>query len=407
MIRSAYPLVLLLAVACTQVPCPQVHGEDWSCFRGPQYDGISRETGITLPWKESPKVLWELPTGPAFSAVTGVGELVYTCGTEDGKQVLFCLGAGTGKVVWKKAFAEGVKERLGGDGTRATPTVNDGKVYIFGAEGTLLCADAHSGDEIWSKKFGNRPTWKYAGSVLIEGNLAVVSPGGEDGGLLALDKQNGKVVWKGGEGGAGYATPYPFTFEGGRYIAGFLAKKAIVVDAKTGREVCSTPWVTKYNVNAATPIYQDGYLFLSSGYGHGCILLKLEAEGDRLTATTVWESRAIANKFHTCILHEGKLYVADERKLKCVDFLTGKEAWSIDDVEGDRTRHGTLVLNGAHFIYLSEKGQLSVAPVSPTGFNATGGIRVLSGRCWTVPTLHNGRLYVRNREKLVCLDLGG
>ncbi|HUT13722.1 MAG TPA: PQQ-binding-like beta-propeller repeat protein [Thermoguttaceae bacterium] len=402
MVKNVYPLLIVLATICGSL-----HGEDWPCWRGPQYDGISRETSVTLPWKESPKVLWELPTGPAFSGITGLGDLVYTCGTEADKQVVFCLNAGTGEVVWKKAFAEGVKDRLGGDGPRATPTIADGKVYILGGEGTLLCADAKTGDEVWTRKFNAAPTWKYSGSVLIEGNLAVVSPGGEDGGLMALDKENGNVVWKGGEDGAGYATPYPFDFEGGRYIVGFLAKTAVIVDAKTGREVWSMPWVTRYDVNASTPIFHDGHLFFSSGYGHGCILLKLAAEGDRLTSTTVWEGGTIANKFHTCILLEGKLYGADERNLKCVDFLTGEVAWTKDEVDGDGTKHATLLLCQGQFIYLSEKGQLSVAKASPTGFEAAGSTRVLSGRCWTVPTLHNGRLYVRNLEKLVCLDLGG
>ena len=401
MVRNACAVLILLMVVCTPL-----HGADWPCWRGPQHDGISRETGVTLPWKASPKVLWELPTGPAFSAVTGMGDLVYTCGSQEGKQVLFCLGAGTGDVVWKKTFAEGVRDRQGGDGTRATPTVADGRVYIFGGEGTLLVADAKTGAEIWSKKFDHAPTWKYSGSVLIADRLAVVSPGGEDGGLLALNKQNGDVVWKAGEGGAGYATPYPFTFDQQRYIVGVLAKKLMIVDAKTGRQLWSMPWVTKYNVNASTPIYHNGHLFVNSGYGHGSILLKLQTDGDRLSTTTVWESKVIANKFHTCILLDGKLYGADERKLKCVDFFTGEESWSLNQVAGDATRYGTLVLCQGHFVYLSEKGQLSVAKASPTSFDAVGSTRVLSGRCWTVPTLHNGRLYVRNLEKLVCLDLG-
>lgn len=402
MVKSAGFFLIPLAMACAPL-----YGADWPCWRGPQYDGISRETGVTLPWTGSPKVLWELPTGAAFSAVTGVGDLVYTCGTEEGKQVLFCIGAGNGKVVWKKAFAEEVEDRQGGDGTRATPTVNDGKVYIFGGEGTLRCADAKTGDEIWSKKYGNAPTWKYSGSVLIEGNLAVVSPGGQDGGLVALNKESGDVVWKAGEGGAGYSTPYPFTFEARRYIACALAKTVIFVDAQTGRELGSIPWVTRYDVNASTPVYHDGHLFVSSGYGHGGILLKLQVEGDRLNTTTVWESKVIANKIHTCILLDGKLYGADERNLKCVDFLTGKELWSLGEVDGERTQFASLLLCQGHFIYLSEKGQLSVAKASPTGFDAVGSTQVLSGRCWTVPTLINGRLYVRNLEKLVCLDLGG
>jgi outer membrane protein assembly factor BamB len=310
-------------------------------------------------------------------------------------------------VVWKKAFAEGIVDRQGGDGPRATPTICDDKVYIFGGEGTLLCADAKTGAQIWSNKYNSAPTWKYSGSVLIEGQLAVISPGGEDGGLLALNRENGRVVWKGGEGGAAYATPYPFTFEGKRYIVGALAKKIIIVDAKTGREMWSMPWVTDYDVNASTPIYHDGRLFVSSGYRHGCILLKLQTEPDRLTATTVWTSNAIVNKFHTSILLDGKLYGADEQMLKCVDFLTGEVLWRKNEAAGDRTVNGTIVLCQDHFIFLSEKGKLSVAKASPAGFDAVGAAQVLQGRCWTVPTIHNGRLYVRNLEKLVCIDLRG
>ncbi|NQT16418.1 MAG: PQQ-like beta-propeller repeat protein [Planctomycetes bacterium] len=399
--NKAYPLVIVIAAVCSQL-----HAADWPCWRGPQYDGISRETGVALPWKESPKVLWEAPLGPAFSAISAVGDLVYTCGTEEDKQVLFCFSAENGEVVWKKSFAGPVKDRMGGDGTRATPTIDDGKVYIFGGDGTLLAANAKTGREVWSKKFNKAPTWKYSGSVLIEKNLAVVSPGGDDGGLVALDKDSGETVWTGGDDQASYATPYPFTFQGQRYIAGMLAKTMVIVDAKTGREVYSMPWETKYDVNASTPIYHDGHLFTSSGYGHGAILLKLKTGGDVLTATTVWESKAILNKMHTCILLNGKLYGADERKLKCVDFLTGEEAWSVDEVAGAPTKYGTLVLNGEHFIYLSEKGQLAAAKASAEGFDAVGITPVLSGRCWTVPTLSGGRLYVRNLEKLVCLGLG-
>ncbi len=386
--------------------CAPLDGADWSCWRGPQYDGISRDTGVTLPWEASPKVVWEVQTGPAFSAVTGVGDLVYTCGTEDGQQVLLCLGAGNGEVVWKRPFAGGVKDRQGGDGTRATPTIDEGRVYIFGGEGTLLCAAAKTGDEIWSKKFGAAPTWKYSGSVLIEGDMAVVSPGGADGGLLALNKENGELIWKGGEGRAGYATPYPFTFGGTRYIVGALGKKVIIVEAETGRQVWSMPWITSYDVNASTPIFHDGHLFISSGYGHGSILLKLQAEGDGLTTTTLWESKAILNKFQTCILLNGRLYGADERNMKCVDFLTGEEAWSLHRVAGEGTKYGTVVLCQGHLIFLSQSGQLSVAKASPEGFDAVGTSQVLSGRCWTVPTIHNGRLYVRNLDKLVCLKIG-
>ena len=221
-----------------------------------------------------------------------------------------------------------------------------------------------------------------------------------------MNKATGEIIWKGGQGAASYATPYPFDFAGGRYIVGFLGKKAIIVEARTGRQVFSMDWETRYDVNAATPIFHDGHLFLSSGYGHGCILLKLNSLRGSLSATTVWQSKVLVNKFQTPILYQGNLYSADERDLKCVDFLTGEVRWDKGDVAGDRTRHATLLLLGDKFICLSEKGQLTVAPASPDGFEATGNTQALTGRCWTVPTLCNGKLFVRDLERLVCLDLG-
>ena len=384
-----------------------LQGEDWIQWRGPQRDGISRDTAVVLPWKSAPKVLWERAIGAAFSAVTGLGDVVYTCGTEEKKQVLFCLNATTGDVVWKVAFEPECKDRQGGDGTRATPTIDAGKVYIFGALGTVLCVDAKTGKEVWSRKFSNKPQWAYSGSVLIEGDLAVAYPGKGDGGMAAFNKVTGEPVWKAGDDGAGYATAYPFTFGGKRYLAGHTATQAIIVDAQTGRIACSIPWKTSYDVNASTPIFHDGHLFLTSGYGVGCALFKLEVAGDKIEAKEVWRNKTIRNKFHTCVLTEGKLYSGDEEALKCIDFLTGATAWRKDDAGGEKTVNGSLILSGGHILFLSEKGQLQVAKADPKDFVPLGSVKVLGGRCWTVPTIHNGRLYVRNFEKVVCLDLRG
>lgn len=378
---------------------------DWPQWRGPAHDGISPETDVRLAWTGSPAVLWEREIGSGFSSMAAVGDRVYTCGTKGGSQVLYCLEADSGKVVWEVVMGDELEERQGGDGPRATPTVNDGKVYVLGAFGNLLCVDAATGRGVWKKKFDNKPTWAYSGSVLVEGDLAVVSPGKQDGGLLALDKRTGRAVWSAGDGAAGYATPYPFTFRDRRLIAGFLATEIIIVEARSGRLLWSMPWKTSYNVNAATPIYHDGHLFVSSGYGTGCALVKLGVSGGKLTGETVWKNEAIRSKFQTCVLYEGHLYGADEQGLKCVEFKTGKVVWDERRVGRSRTRHGTVLLVDGHLLYLTEAGHLYSAKASPDGFRPRADTNILSGRCWTVPTLHDGLLYARNLEKLVCVDL--
>jgi outer membrane protein assembly factor BamB len=397
--------VTALLCAATLSLSAAVFAADWPHWRGPNHDGVSRETGLHFGWKGRPKRLWERRIGSAFSGITGVGKRVFTCGTEGGRQVLFCLDADEGGIAWQADIEGELREGQGGDGTRATPAVDGGKVYIFGARGALLALEAETGKESWRRTFDHRPEWSYSGSVLIEGDLAVISPGKSDGGLLALDKTSGKEVWKADDGGAGYATPYPFTFKDTRYIAGFLASEIIVVEAKTGREAWSTPWKTSYDVNAATPIFYKGYLFVSSGYGTGCALFQLGEQKGQLAGVEVWRNKNLRAKFQTPILWEERLYGADEQAFKCLDLKSGKLLWTQPRIESWGTQNGTVTVADGHLIFLSEGGILQVGRVSPKGFAPLAGAKVLAGRCWTVPTVHEGRLYVRDLENVVCLDL--
>ena len=177
-------------------------------------------------------------------------------------------------------------------------------MYVLGARGTLLCVKAKDGSEVWRQKFSGAPTWFYSGSVLIEGDLAVVSPGGGAGSLAAYNRKTGSLAWKAGSDGAGYATPYPFTFEKTRYIACFSAKEILVVEAGDGAVAWRSPWKTSYDVNSATPIYHDGSLFISSGYGHGCALFRLRKSGGKLSVREAWNNQSIRSKFQTFVLYK-------------------------------------------------------------------------------------------------------
>ena len=163
----------------------------------------------------------------------------------------------------------------------------------------------------------------------------------------------------------------------------------------------STPWETDWKVNAATPIFHKGHLFLASGYHTGCALFKLAKDGDKLKATEIWRSKVLMSKFQTPILHKGKLYASDQKSLKCVDFMTGERVW-----RERRIKHGTIVFADGHIILHTEKGKVEIGKATLDGWEATASAQILEGRCWTLPVLANGHLYLRNMDKAVCLDLG-
>ncbi len=377
---------------------------DWPRFRGPELDGVSHEKGLKLDSTEPLKLAWEREIGSAFSSFACVGGKIYTCGTVNGKQTLLCLDAKTGEEAWKTTIEKDYPSEHG-SGTRGTPTVDDGLVYILGGHGRLLCVDATTGKKVWDRRFKHAPRWGYSGSVLIEANLAVATAGNKSGSIAAFDKKTGKPVWKCGDDPAGYATPYPFTFNEKRYVVGFTGVSAIIAELATGRQVLRIPWKTAYDVNAASPIFHDGHLFLSSGYTTGAALLKLRSDGDALGADEVWRDTVLMNKFQSCILREGKLYASDQKALKCVDFMTGKEAWNIRRSSSGNLKHGTLVMAEGHLLFLTEAGELQIAKATPDGFLPGSKAEILSGRCWTVPVLYDGHLYARNLERVVCFDM--
>ncbi len=387
----------VLALSSTGV----IYAGDWANFRGPSHDGRCGERNLSTIWGDGPKVLWDREVGSAFSSFAAVGDRLYTCGTEDRKQVLICLDASTGEIIWKQPFEKEYRDQFG-DGCRATPTVNDGRVYIVGAHGRVLCCDARTGAKVWSQNFDHKPQWGYSGSVLVEGPLAIFQAGGGDGALRAVDKVSGKLVWTCDGDQPGYSTPLPFSFNGRRYVCGFAANRAVVAEIETGNKALSIPWSTDWKVNAAAPVFEDGHLFLNSGYQTGCGLFKLTAKGSALAADEVWRSKVLLNKFQSAILSDGKLFASDEKALKCVDFISGKENWSVP-----RVSNGTIILADGKLWLLTEKGELQVGPTSLGGFQPTARAQVLSGRCWTVPIIYNGRLYARNLERCICLDLRG
>ena len=393
------PVVALIACFAASF---QIAAEDWSRWRGPAFNGVSRETGWSTSWpQEGPKRLWRASVGTGFSSVAVSGGRAYTTGNDGRQDTVYSFDANTGAVVWKYSYDAPVDPHYYEGGPSATPTVDDNRVFTISKRGLALCLDAATGKVVWSKDLASEPgakvpEWGFAGSALVESGLVIFNVG--DAGV-ALDKTSGKVVWSSGKGSAGYSSPIPFD-QGGRHSVLMMALRSIVaVDPKTGRELWQYPWKTLYDVNAADPVIAGDRILISSGYDHGCALLQTTGGRPALQ----WQNKNLRNHFNSSLIIGDNIYGFDESELKCLDLKTGGVKWNEKSLG-----KGSLMAADGKLIVLGEKGHLVVADASPSAFKPLARAQVIGGKCWTAPVLANGRIYCRNSKgDVVCVDVSG
>ncbi|MDB6124308.1 MAG: qgdA [Pedosphaera sp.] len=380
----------------------QARAEDWYRWRGPDLNGISKETGWQKNWPtEGPKQLWKASVGMGFSSVSVSKGHVYAMGNQKDTDTVYCFDAATGESVWKHTYPCALDPKYYEGGPSSTPAVDGDRVYTMSKKGDLFCLDAAKGKVVWSKNVHDElgaeiPTWGFAGSALIEGDLVILNVG-EAG--TAFDKKTGKLVWTSGKGVCGYSTPVAFNQGKDRCVALAAAQSVLAVKVADGKKVWSYPWKTQYDVNAADPIISEGKMFISSGYGHGGALVDISKE----TPTKIWENKNMKNHFASSVLWKGHLYGVDENELKCMVWDTGEVKWG-----EKKFGKGSLMLADGKIIGLSDKGELMVADAVPAEFKPISRAQVLGGKCWSVPVLSNGKIYCRNAKgDLVCLDVSG
>jgi outer membrane protein assembly factor BamB len=390
--------------------------EDWPQWRGVNRDGIGKAPGLLSDWsKTPPKQLWTAPCGGGYSSLAITGGRVYTQDFKDGNERVICLDAETGKERWVHAYAAPYSKLGNGyaGGPRATPTVHDGRIYTVGATGMFLCLEAPLDRPklLWQHDLtdefnGHLPQWGLAGSPLVEGDLVVVQPGGKDGSVAAFHRVTGEKVWSALVEAVGYSSPVAATMSGERQLLVFTGARLVGMRPKDGKELWSYTWQTSFDANIATPLVAGDLVFISSGYNHGCALLKIVADGGAFKAEEVFvrRNKLMRNHHMTCVFKDGFIYGYDDgrNELKCVDLRTAKEAWSTN-----KLTKGCLILAEGHLLVMTQDGTLALVEATPDAFRLKGTIQgVLTGSdCWALPALADGRLYVRDHAKVVCLQV--
>ena len=399
---------------------------EWPQWRGPNRDGISNEVGLLKEWSsEGPKMLWKVPLGEGFSGISVSQGRVYTMFSEGKDEFVICLNATDGAEIWRFRSDKNYHEGQGGNGPRATPTIDGDLLFTISAHGKLYALNAANGQEVWShdlqRKFGSKmPRWGFSTSPLVEGELLLVEVGGKgEKSIVAFNKNSGEVIWSSHKDKLGYSSPIAISVQGVRQIICFTGTKLVSISPVDGTIYWQYPWKTGYDVNAATPVFiPPDKVFISSGYDKGAAVLQMRVfvspDDDRAATEQIgenqgavrikeiWKNRKMKNQFASSVLHKNYLYGFDNSILKCIEADTGEEQW--------KTRgfgKGTVILADEHLIILSDRGKLGLAEATPAGYIEKATAKVLSGLCWTVPTLANGKLYARNEEEIICLDMTG
>jgi outer membrane protein assembly factor BamB len=321
--------------------------------------------------------------------------------------IVYCFDDETGKEIWKHSYSQRLDPKYYEGGTLASPTVADGRVYTISKDGKAFCLDAETSRQIWSKDvlkdFGiKRTEWGCSGSPYVTKDIVIYNVGS---GGLALNKADASLIWENGKGPGGYATAVPFTSASQDCIALFGFREVLGLVAATGKELWRHGWKTKYDVHAADPIIvSEDTIFISSGYANGCALLKIQMQGAQGSVTELWRNKNMRNKMNASVLWQGHIYGVDEKgELRCLSLKTGEPVWAEKGFG-----QGSLMIADGKLIVMGEKGNLVVAEASPEGYKVLSSADILTGKCWTVPVLANGRIYTRNAAgDMVCVDVRG
>ena len=380
---------------------------DYPQFFGPNRDGKLSGPKLARDWEANPpEELWRRTVGEGWSGFAIVGDFAVTQEQHGEQEAVVCYKTTTGEVRWVHLDSGRYFTTLGGLGPRATPTIDDGKVFTVGATGILNCLKLSTGELVWSVNIlkdngASPPEWGVAGSPLVVDGKVIVSPGGrEDKSLVAYDRETGEKVWAAGSDVAHYSSPVLATLGGVEQVlilnAGTLASHRL----EDGEILWEYPWDGKFP-NVALPIVLDGDRVLaSSGYGVGSHLIQIKVNEDKFFANEIWRTLHMKAKFTNIIEVDGYVYGIDDGQMACLNLDRGRREWK----EG-RYGHGQEILVQDVLLITTETGEVLLLDPSPEESRELTRMQVFESKTWNPPALAGDYLLVRNDREAACYRL--
>jgi outer membrane protein assembly factor BamB len=407
MARLPFPV---LSLSLTLLAAGPAAALDWPQFRGVNRDGVSAETDLPRSWPaEGPRVVWKRAIGEGYSGISAAADRLYTMDSDGTTEYVLSLEAGTGKELWRVPAGPKLVDPMG-NGPRTTPTLDGGTVYAMGSHGRLLALKAADGTKIWEvdlpQAFGaKRPTWGYSGSPLIDGDLLILEVGGKDGrGVVAFEKATGKVRWGALDGDAAYSSPVVMTIGGiKQYVVPRRAGPQTVSFRPDGSVLWTHPG--PFSVIASALFIPPDKVYVSGGDDAGAVLMRIKTEGGteggKATVEQLWKTRIMKNHFNNAVLVGSHLYGFDNATFKCLSVATGEPAWAFRGLG----KGSLLLADGNLLIVLSDTGILLLVEATPDAYTELARFQAMEGKAWTAPTLASGRLYLRDHDEIVALEM--
>ncbi|QGJ70761.1 Outer membrane biogenesis protein BamB [Planctomycetales bacterium 10988] len=395
----------------------------WPQWRGPNRDAIAPETGLADSWEnQAPQLAWEADgLGSGYASLSLVDGKIYTMGDFDTEQCALCLEDGTGKVLWKTPV--GPAGGIGYAGSRCTPTVDGNLLYVTGSSGTIVCLNAKTGKIVWQREMvdefgGSVPKWGFAESPLVDGNLLLCTPGSPDATIVALNKKNGKGIWKSsvpdlGENGkdeAGYSSIVISEACGVKQYVQLTGKGVIGVDAKDGKFLWGYNRIANRVANIPTPLIDGDYVFTSTGYSTGAALLKIVKKGSKLEAEEMYflPPNKMQNHHGGMVLLDGHVYCGtghNEGFPLCVEMASGDISWF--GGRGPGKKSAAVVAADGNLIFRYQDGVVALIEATPDEYRLKGTFQIpnVSDPSWPHPVVVEGKLFLREQDHLYVYDL--
>ena len=440
---STFARLCLLLLGPLSLGSVAASAADWNDFLGPERNGKSSEKIDILPWdKTGPRIVWHKQIGTSYGAPTVANGRVFIFARHGRMARLTCMESTTGNELWRFEYPTDYEDMYGyNNGPRCCPVVDEDRVYIFGAEGMLHCIRVSDGEALWkvdttAQFHVVQNFFGIASTPAVEGEHLIVQIGGSPqgspkdiwaangrpepnrSGIVAFNKHTGEVVYQIADELASYASPVFSTINGRRWGFAFLRGGLVAFEPASGEIDFHYPWRHPKieSVNASSPVVAEDHVFMSESYGIGSSVLKVQPGGYKVVwkDPTIRRNKSLALHWNTAIHHEGYLYACSGQhlngaELRCVEFKTGKVAWShrVDE-------RASLLWVNDYFIYLGEYGRLMLLKCTPEKLDVISQVPSLRDKngkqlvkypAWAAPVLADGYLYIRGKDRLVCLDL--
>lgn len=391
---------------------------DWPQFGGPHRNfraAADEKVGSVLDSKGETKMRWRKDIGSGYAGPVVVDDTVFLFHRVRDEAVLDALALADGKSKWRFAYPTDYRDDFNfDDGPRAVPTVADGRILLFGAEGVLHCLDAADGKVVW--KLDTREDWPTekgffgrACSPLVEDGIVVLQLGCTEkkAGIVGIDVSNGKVKWQATDHEAGYAAPVLAEISGKRRVLSLTREGFVCLDPATGKTILSKPFRSTMDssVNAASPVSLGAdRVFLSSCYGVGAAVWHLDPEKPGIQEIWAGEDKLDCH-YNTPVFHGGDLYGFHGRQeqgqeLRRIAADDGTVVW-----KSLRVPAGSVTLVGDRLLVLTEMGELLVQPAGTREFAPTERAQILGGGIRAYPAVSGGLFLARDKKQVVCVDI--